>query len=520
MKFIFIIFLGYFGFFSEFRDLKAAERINIKFEGMSIPISINQLSKIGTYDNNSTEVIDWLERNGLNNIFEFTKFLEFPLFKQESFTNQILRSWMGNKIISELSKTIILPEDPNGVTLSNTIQLLLETKKEISTLDILNAIPIKEIQLDLDNLLLIIASWKNELEQQQNLIGKLDLIANTKERFQFNPQEDNFEKIVTYRRGLKVKHRDNPINLEIWKSQRNNLDRNLIIFMPGLGGDISNFRWIGRELSKKGWPIIFIDHEGSNSKALKAFIKGKQALPGSKDNYLYRLKDLESVISESQKGTFGFKRNSYILMGHSLGSVVSFLHAGTNPKKGFIKRCDQALTDFAVTNLSKLLQCQLSQIKLPVNKESKNLKAIVGFSGFGSLIWPENNSSEINVPVLLVGGTYDLITPLSSEQFKLFLSTSANIRSRFLIIEGASHFSPIKILNEFDQEIGEDIFKINKSFIGVNPEDVQRLSMAIIIEFLNNLEQNRSLGMAKKQNALNLNFHILGRKEIIDSFKN
>ena len=41
----------------------AAEKINIKFEEMSIPLTIDQLLNLENYKDDSTEVIDWFKQN-------------------------------------------------------------------------------------------------------------------------------------------------------------------------------------------------------------------------------------------------------------------------------------------------------------------------------------------------------------------------------------------------------------------------------------------------------------------------
>ena len=63
MKYIFIIFLGFWGLFFN-NGLKAAEKINIKFEEMQIPLTIEQLSKLEKYKDDSTELIYWLKEVG------------------------------------------------------------------------------------------------------------------------------------------------------------------------------------------------------------------------------------------------------------------------------------------------------------------------------------------------------------------------------------------------------------------------------------------------------------------------
>mgnify|MGYP006059805311 FL=1 len=93
----------------------AAEKINIKFEEMSIPLTIDQLLNLENYKDDSTEVIDWFKQNGFLKVFEISKFLKFPVFKEESLNRQVLRSWVGRKILSELSNTILVPNDNEGV---------------------------------------------------------------------------------------------------------------------------------------------------------------------------------------------------------------------------------------------------------------------------------------------------------------------------------------------------------------------------------------------------------------------
>ena len=90
MKYIFLIFFSFYGLFFN-NGLKAAEKINIKFEEMEIPLTIEQLSKLEKYKDNSTELIDWLKQNRLIRVFELSKFLEFPVFKEEGLNREILR---------------------------------------------------------------------------------------------------------------------------------------------------------------------------------------------------------------------------------------------------------------------------------------------------------------------------------------------------------------------------------------------------------------------------------------------
>jgi len=516
VKFIFIIFLGFYGLFFN-HGSKAAEKINIKFEEMKIPFTIDQLSKLEKYKDDSTELTDWLKNNRLIKVFELSKFLEFPVFKEEGLNREVLRSWIGRKILTELSKTITVPNDNNGIEIYNTIENLLDYKKEVSTLDIIKALPSEEISLDIDNLILIISSWKNELAMQQNLISKLNNLEKiNEEAFKFL-ENNTASKFIKINKKIYAPHRVKPFEIELWKSNKANDNKELIIFMPGLGGEIKNFKWLGNELAKRGWPIVFIDHRGSNLKALTEVLEEGKSIPGSADFFLYRIKDLDAVLKAHENGEFGLPNDSYILMGHSLGALIALLYEGEKPTYQLEDRCDSALKDFALTNLSKLLQCQLSEIPFAEKNNSNKASAIIGFNSFGSLVWPKDNSSGIKTPTLLIGGTYDLITPLINEQFKVF-SALNNPSNRFLIIEGASHFSPIRINNSSKKS--NDLFKINESFIGSDPNLVQNLSAKFIVKFLEYIKDQEVPTVIKNERDLGLEFHFLDLETIKEISKN
>ena len=127
MKIICILLYFFLSSYSANKPLKGAEIINIKFDGMSIPISIDQLSKLRTYKEDSTELLEWFKNNGLKKIFKLSKFLEFNIFNEGNFSKQLLRSWMGRKLISELTKFAFVLLYSQGITDSEMVifELLL-----------------------------------------------------------------------------------------------------------------------------------------------------------------------------------------------------------------------------------------------------------------------------------------------------------------------------------------------------------------------------------------------------------
>ncbi len=480
---------------------------------MSIPISIKELIDWSNgEEGNSSELANWLNLLGFKDRKGLTKFLNTPLVRDKSMARQILRSWSGRKLLDEVSDLILMDEDSSGESVLDTLENLLNEKDEVTTFDLLNSLAVKAIHIDLDGWIEVANNWRRELKKQQKLISDLALlkeISGSREERKlsnFMIQENEYELIP-----LVVSHRNQPLLLEVWNpSIREKNRRNWVLLMPGLGGDRNHFTWLARSLSHNGWPVVVLDHPGSDSEALEALVKGRLPLPGA-EVIPDRINDLHSVLQAKRLGKIDFSAENLVLMGHSLGALTAILASGAKIEDQLENRCIKVLDNLSLTNLSALLQCQLIDINLSERKNVKNLSAIVGINSFGSFLWQKNIENQINTPLFLTGGTFDLVTPSISEQLGLLVSLSSSPLSRVLLIEGASHFSPIRVEGQMDQSKGEDLFNLGESIVGYHPLSVQSLLAFEIITFLENLEKQKSIIPETNITKDELKFHILDR---------
>ncbi len=483
---------------------------------MSIPISIKELIdwSNGEEETNS-ELANWLNSLGFKERKGVAKFLNTPLVRDKSMARQILQSWSGRKLLDEVSDLILMDEDSSGESVLVTLENLLDEMEEVTTLDLLNALSVKAIHIDLDGWIEVANNWRSELKQQQKLISDLSSFkrssADTEESIllPFEIKETEYELI-----SLTVAHRDEPLNVEVWNpSFREKTRKNWILLMPGLGGDRNHFNWLARSLSHMGWAVVVLDHPGSDSLALDALLKGKLPLPGA-EVIPDRIKDLDSVLLSKNIGKINISAEKVVLMGHSLGALTAILASGAKIDDQLGDRCQKVLDNLSLTNLSSLLQCQLVDIPLLDRKKNLNLSAIVGMNSFGSFLWQENLDNQINVPIYLTGGTFDLVTPSTSEQLGLLLSLSSSPFSRVLLIEGASHFSPIRVDGQNYQSEGKDLFNLGESIVGYHPLSVQSLLAFEIINFLDKLEEKKSITPRTNLTKGEIKFHILDRNII------
>jgi len=483
---------------------------------MSIPISIKELIDwSNSAEEKNSELASWLNLLGFKERKGLAKFLNTPLVRDKSMARQILRSWSGRKLLDEVSDLILMDEDSSGESVLDTLEKLLNEKDEVTTFDLLNSLSVKAIHIDLDGWIEVANNWRSELNKQQKLISDLVLI-NEKSAKRDETNFPSFEiKESEYRLiPLDVSHRNKPLNLELWNpSFREKARKNWVLLMPGLGGDRNHFNWLARSLSHNGWPVIVLDHPGSDSLALEALVKGRLPLPGA-EVIPDRLNDIDSVINAKNSGKIDILEENIVLMGHSLGALTAILASGVKIDEQLENRCQKVLDNLSLTNLSSLLQCQLVDIDLSDRENMENLSAIVGMNSFGSFLWQKNSDNQIKIPLFFTGGTFDLVTPSISEQLGLFLALSSSPLGRVLLIEGASHFSPIRVEGQMNQSEGKDLFNLGESIVGYHPLSVQSLLSFEIIGFLEKLEENKSISSNANLTKGELKFHILERNII------
>ena len=127
---------------------------------------------------------------------------------------------------------------------------------------------------------------------QQELLSKLNRLERTKQNYFKNNKKKSTQDLIKIVKKIYAPHRVKAFEIEIWESNKRNDDKELIIFMPGLGGEINNFKWIGNELARRGWPILFIDHRGSNLESFKEVLEGNCLLytsPSPRDEKVSRM---------------------------------------------------------------------------------------------------------------------------------------------------------------------------------------------------------------------------------------
>ncbi len=485
--------------------LRAAEVLEVRLDGLTLPIRLDQLEawsqralrpvRAGEVAGRSAAASDlevWLDLLTPESRADLARLLLSPLLEDRSFGRQLLDSWAGGPMLAEVGGLLTTPSgESTTASLQLTLRRLLEQRREVTALELLRGLPEQRLSLQLDRLLALAERWRLQLERQKVAVRRLHQLplptAAAPGPAPLRARRVSLDAFQPRRRLLPVDHRREPLPLDVWLPPAgvapDGSSRPWLLLMPGLGGDADHLGWLAGALARRGWAVAVLQHPGSDGAAVRSTLAGRRPPPGA-ETLAARLKDAEAVLAAQGDGRLSLPGRGVVLMGHSLGAVTALMAAGLAPEAGLGLRCGSAAERLPLSNPSRLLQCQLPEERLPpVPVRPAGLRAVVLLNGFGSLYWPRHALSPLGVPVLMVGGSLDLITPPLDEQLALFLP-QGNPRSRLVMVEGGSHFSPVRMS---DPE--EALFRIGSDLVGVSPENVQKALLSVTGTFLEGLDR-------------------------------
>ena len=480
----------------------AAEQIQFQIDGLTVPVDLREL-EAWSRDPGGTNgdlgvwlsLLDPIDRRAL------ARLLQAPLLKEPSFGVQLLRSRTGEPLIEALGTVITTAQGKSTAPLLlSTLRTLLQEQKQVNAFALMRALPSDQLSLNLDGAVAFADRWRRQVDQQADALRALrTLPLPLRQAIPLDLKAG--ERLRSQHVDLVVAHRAMPLPLEIWSSSQAKPGP-WILLMPGLGGNSAQLSWMADELAGQGWPVVLLDHPGSDDKAVQDSLLGYSPPPGAEAVPL-RLADVQAVLTAEKDGALPSLgpeptgRQGVVLMGHSLGALTALMGSGLLPEQGVARRCKAMKGTLPLANLSQLLQCQMPRVTgdgaargpIPATGPPTNpilapipLLGVVAFNGFGSLLWPTGGLADLDVPVLLVGGSVDLVTPPVQEQLNLFVHVS-NPRSRLVVVDGGSHFSLVRLDNQ-----GQALFRLGQELVGRDPRKVQNLILSLTTEFLQGLD--------------------------------
>lgn len=330
--------------------------------------------------------------------------------------------------------------DPQGLTLLN----------------ILKKYPTSEVKIDLPRAIELTQGVKTLVRQTNQAVTLIQQQARQSSTVRVSgladlTQAGQFKwKKQTFTIEDRARARTFPVDLYLPQSTT---PRPVIVISHGLGSDRSTFAYLAKHLASHGFAVAVPEHPGSNAEQIQALLSGlaNQLVPAR--DFIDRSLDVTVLLNQIERLS---QSNSQLrgrlnmqqvgVIGQSYGGFTALTLAGA--PIGFEQlRADCSKVD-NLFNLSLALQCRaLSLPQRQYNLGDPRIKAAIAINPLDSRILGQAGLSQIKIPLMMIAGSADTLTPAFSEQIRPF--TWLTTPNKYLVlIQGGTHFSTLEDSSE------------------------------------------------------------------------
>jgi predicted dienelactone hydrolase len=221
----------------------------------------------------------------------------------------------------------------------------------------------------------------------------------------------------------------------------------VVVISHGLGSDRGTFQYLAEHLASHGYVVAVPEHPGSNATQLQALLNGTATEAADPSEFINRPLDIKFLLNDLERrsrldpelaGRADVQNVSVI--GQSFGGYTALALAGAPLNFDALQKDCADLSN--TLNLSLLLQCRAFSLSLTQYEQLSDprVKAVVALNPIDSSVFGEEGLSQIQIPVLMLGGNADTVAPALPEQIRPF--TWLTTPNRYLVlIEQGTHFS-------------------------------------------------------------------------------
>ena len=370
---------------------------------------------------------------------------------------QFLYSYQGEKILERVGNVIQTKAYQSGFYAIRSALILAAADEEaggLTPLNVLRKFPTKGIRIDSAKGFKIIEDLSKILQKSNQAISAVEAEAETEAETVALVNKTNFPNLlrpgyIRYRKQLltmrdRDRQRSFPVSLYIpdLLADRNN-PLPLVVISHGLGSDRTTFEYFARHLATQGFAVAVPEHPGSNASQIQNLLSGLDNDVTPPKELLDRPLDIQFLLDRLTED-YGKRIDTQNvgIIGQSFGAYTALALSGAELNFESLER-DCANLDES-WNISLLLQCLALELPYePIPKlKDERIVAAIAINPLTSALFGKESLKEIDIPVMLVSGSADPITPALSEQIVPF-TWLATEEKYLALLKGGTHFSTL-----------------------------------------------------------------------------
>jgi predicted dienelactone hydrolase len=478
---------------------RAADRITGYFPPFKdFSISVRDLEAFAKDGQIPVEYTNLAQQTSPAQLQQFRQSLQQRFELSPRYLSQLVNSPLVKPLLERVGESIQTDSRRNGSQSLTTALLRAagDKRQGLSLLNVIRQFPNREVNLNLAEVFTIYDNLTELFKRRDNTAITLARIA----KAEAETTNTNFANQLDLRRAGTFRWQKRPFSWLDRSRQRlvpgdlylpqttSTSPVPVIVISHGVAEDRATYAYLAEHLASYGFAVATVEHVGGDANRFRKYFSGLAPAPAATE-LLQRPRDVSFFLDELQRRAQSDPSLRQVdvqqvgLVGHSLGGYTVLALAGAQIDFDRVKLlCNPNRS----LNLSVLLQCRAKELKPQrYALQDPRVKAIFAISPLDNTIFGKQGMSQIRVPVFMMGGTDDIITPAVPEQIYPF--TWLRSPDRYLaILEKGTHFSTQTISKR------DSIFPVSDNFIGPEPERARTYTKALSSAFFQTHLANRS----------------------------
>ena len=435
------------------RSVTAAEKIILNYGVLEFSVSVDSLetyAKTGKIEGAFKSYADFFTPGQLGQLRAgLTTSAEFDHLA----IAQFLYSFQGEKILERVARVIKTDaRQPGFYALRSALILAAADPSGLTLLNVLKKYPTDVLRIDSRQGFQIIKNLTQVVQSNNQAIATVEQAADLERQAVINsPSVRNLNLLIqgkySYRNQtiqMQDLSRGRTFPVELYLPQTKSKQLPLIVISHGLGSDLTTFAYFARHLASHGFAVAVPEHPGSSARQIEALLSGLESDVTPPEELIDRPLDIKFLLDRlAEQYPNRIDTKNVGLIGQSFGAYTTLALAGAELNWNTLERDCPDLDDS--WNLSLLIQCLALQVPLELSQvelKDSRIKAAIAINPFVSSVFGRSSLSQIDIPVMLVSGSADPITPALPEQIVPFTwLTTPN--KYLLLLKGGTHFSTL-----------------------------------------------------------------------------
>jgi predicted dienelactone hydrolase len=370
---------------------------------------------------------------------------------------QFFYSYQGEKILERVGKIVTTQANQSGFYAIRSALILAAASPEgLTPLNFLKTFPTSTIKIDSAQGFKIIDQLSNVIQTTNKAIAAVEqesLMQTARENRIFAEGINSKGDFAYTKKTLSLKDhkRKRSFLVDLYLPQKNLRQKtmtqqplSLIVISHGLGGDRDTFAYFARHLASYGFAVAVPEHPESNATQINNLLEGFANDVTPPQEFINRPLDITFLLNEIEaRYQLQINTKNVGIIGQSFGGYTALALAGAKLNfQSLNNACSNLDKSFNVSLFLQCLALELPPEITPTNLKDTRITSAIAINPLTSAIFGRAGMSEIEIPIVLVSGSADPVTPALPEQIKPF--TWLNVAEKYLVMmKGGTHFSTL-----------------------------------------------------------------------------